>query len=126
MIMEVLDRTIIVAMPEWVVSAMLQMNALLAAGLAVSLQSLMVGSEIEFVKQATEPNTKAFLTSNAGKYSVKFLGLHFTARTLPGLFAKVVDLTADVAPEALDTLATKRASKKRLVSRDRDALILLS
>ena len=51
------------------------------------------------------------------KYTADFLGTRVTAWTLPEIFAHIVDLTADVAPEALEMLATMRARTRRFVAR---------
>ena len=45
-----------------------------------------------------------------------------SASTLPEIFAQVVDLTAEVASEALDKLAATRARKRRFVARNPEAI----
>ncbi len=119
---EISERTMLVALPESVVGALLQMHASLNAGLADSLQSLIAGSTNEPAKCDHEPNAKACSMLQAGKYSAEFLGTTLAAWTLPEIFAKVVDLTADVAPEALDKLAAMCASKRRFVARNLEAI----
>ena len=115
---EISERTILVALPESMVGALLQMNASLNAGLVGSLQSLIAGSTNEPAERDHEPNAKACSMPQAGKYSAEFLGATLNAWTLPELFAKVVDLTADVAPEALEKLAAMHARRRRFVARD--------
>lgn len=122
MTVEISERTMLVALPESVVGALLQMNASLNAGLADSLQTLIAGSTNEAAKRDPEPNAKACSMPQAGKHSAEFLGTTLAARTLPDIFAQVVDLTADVAPEALDKLAAMCASKRRFVARNPEAI----
>jgi len=52
-----------------------------------------------------------------GKYICEVLGTRLRATTLPLLFLEAVDLFYELAPEALDRLATERARKRRYVSR---------
>jgi hypothetical protein len=118
MTIEISERTMLVALPESMVGALLQMSASLNAGLAGSLQSLIAGSINEPAERDREPNAKARSMPQAGKYSAEFLGATLIAWTLPEIFAKAVDLTAHVAPEALDRLASMRASKRRFVARN--------
>lgn len=122
MTIEISKRTMLVALPESVVGALLQMNASLNEGLADSLQSLIAGSTNEPARRDHEPKAKTCLLPQAGKYSAEFLGTTLTARTLPEIFAQVVDLTAEVAPEALHELAAMYARKRRFVARNPEAI----
>jgi hypothetical protein len=122
MTIEISERRMLVALPESMVGALLQMNASLNAGLAGSLQSLVASSTNEPAERDHGPNAKACSMPQAGKYSAEFLGATLATRTLPEIFAKVVDLTADVAPEALDKLAAMSASKRRFVARNPEAI----
>lgn len=122
MTIEISKRTMLVALPESMVGALLQMNASLNEGLADSLQSLIAVSKSEPAERDSEPNAKACSMPQAGKYSAEFLDATLIAWTLPEIFAKVVDLTAYVAPEALDRLASMRASKRRFVARNPEAI----
>jgi hypothetical protein len=65
---------------------------------------------------------KVFSLPAAGKYEAEYLGARLFESTLPAIFAHVVDLTADVAPEALDKLAAMRARKRRFVARNPEAV----
>ena len=122
MTIEISERTMLVALPESMVGALLQMNASLNAGLAGSLQSLIVGSTNVPAERDHEPNAKACSMPQAGKYSAEFLGETLTSWTLPEIFVQVVDMTAVVAPEALDKLAAMRPRKRRFVARDPEAI----
>lgn len=119
---EASDPTMLVELPTSVVGALLQMNASLNAGLADSLQTMVAGSTNQAAKRDHESNAKACSMLPAGKYSAEFLGAPLVAWTLPKLFAQVVDLTAGVAPEALDRLAGMCASKRRFVARNPEAI----
>src|SRR5688572_20762270 len=100
MTMEFSERTMLVGLPEHMVVAILQMNACLKAGLAESLQDLIAGSTNKFIRphHGHDP-------LQTGKYSAEFLGIRVNSQTVSGIFAKIVNLTAEVAPEALDKLA---------------------
>jgi hypothetical protein len=83
MTLEISERTILVALPESMVGALLQMNASLNAGLVGSLQSLIAASTNALAERDHEPNAKACSIPQAGKYSAEFLGATLTAWTLP-------------------------------------------
>lgn len=122
MTMEISERKMLVALPESVVGALLTMNASLNAGLADSLQNLIASPTNVPARRDHEPNASTCSQLQAWKYSAEFLGTTLSARTLPEIFAQVVDLTAEVAPEALDELTTMRAAKRRFVARNREAI----
>lgn len=122
MTIEISERKMLVALPENVIGALLQMNASLNAGLADSLQSLIAASANEPVRRDHKPNASANSMPRAGKYSAEFLGIPLAASTLPEIFTQVVDLTAEVAPEALDRLAATCARKRRFVARTPEAI----
>lgn len=116
------ERKMLVALPESVVSALLQMNASLNAGLADSLQSLIAASTNEPARSDHEPNARKNSMPQAVRHSAEFLGIPLAASTLPEIFAQVVDSTAKVAPEALDKLAAMSARKRRFVARNPEAI----
>lgn len=58
----------------------------------------------------------------AGKYKAVFLGESVDAETLPSLFARIVDMTSELDPLALERLASMKARTRRFVSRTRDAI----
>ena len=60
--------------------------------------------------------------SARGKYAAAFLGAPFAARTLPDVFAVIVDMTAQVAPETLETLSNMSARTRRYVARKPEAI----
>ena len=122
MTIEISERKMLVALPESVVGALLQMNASLNAGLADSLESLIAASTNKPARRDHEPKARANSMPRVGRYSAEFLGIPLAASTLPEIFAQVVDLTAEVAPEALYKLAATCARKRRFVARKPDAI----
>lgn len=122
MTIEISERIMLVALPESMVGALLQMHASFNAGLADSLQTLIAVPPDGPPECDHEPNPKACSMPQVGKYSAEFLGARLTAWTLPEIFAEIVDLTAEVAPEALDKLATMRARRRRFVARKPEAI----
>ncbi len=119
---EISERKILVMLPENLVGALLEVSAYLNASLAGSLQDAIEISANNTGGGSQKPIVKARPVQQAGKYSAEFLGQILSAWTLPEIFARIVDLTAYVAPEALDVLASKRANKRRYVSRSSETI----
>lgn len=122
MSVEVAGRIVLVSLPEGVIEALLKIHALLDAGLADALQRPTAAPCGRSSGLDREASPRAIVNAPARKYVAEFLGVRITAWTLPELFAGLVDLTADVAPEALDKLAAMRARRRRFVARSREAI----
>lgn len=76
------------------------------------------------VREALNPASPT--APRSGKYPFVFPGQPFAAATLPAVFAQVIDATATVAPEALETLATRRTRARRFISRHPEQVHLRS
>lgn len=70
----------------------------------------------------SSPFAGATFTPLRGKYLAEFLGVEFSERTLPYVFAAVVNMTAVAAPEALDRLSEIKTSKRRYIGRSKEAV----
>jgi hypothetical protein len=115
------NRTVLVPLSETFVDVLLKMHAALGPELTDALQaSIAGGQEAQSSGKFALPNEPLKLPSK--RYSAQFLGVFLTAWTLPDMFAEIVDMTAQVAPEALDKLATMQARKRRFVSRTKEAI----
>jgi len=98
---EVAERTVLVPLPATFIDALLKMQGALDNDLASVLETglaICSPSRTEALPQKAPTATKP----PRGKYTAEFLGIPFATRTLPEVFAKIVDMTAEVAPEVLD------------------------
>lgn len=107
----------LVLVPKSLVGALLQVHASFDGGLADDLHRLIAHPSGGAAERDPELSPNTCANSPARKYAANFLGVRITAWTLPEIFADIVDLTADVAPEALDKLAGMCARRRRFVAR---------
>ena len=116
---EIRNRTVLVSLPVSFVEALLDMRTALDDDLASALEKAVGGSPASSASQPCETNPKT-ITPGRGNYTAEFLGVAFSANTLPEVFERVIDMTADVAPEALDSLAKRRSptGARRYVARE--------
>jgi hypothetical protein len=104
-------------LPRVFIDALLKMHAILDADLIGALETGIAVGPRSLFELGLEKTSKP-PTLPDGKYAAEFLGMPFAVQTLPNVFAAIVDITAEVAPEALDMLATLRSRKRRFVARN--------
>lgn len=114
---EIRNRTVLVSLPVSFVEALLDMRTALDDDLASALEKTVGGSPASSVSQPCETNPKT-ITPGRGKYTAEFLGVAFSANTLPKVFERVIDMTAKRSPEALDSLAKIIPRARRYVARE--------
>lgn len=122
MTIEISDGKMLVALPEGVVGALLQIHDSLNADLVGYLHGLIADSENKSAASDCKYGTIPKSIQKPDKYLAKFLGELVSGSTLPEIFAQIVDLTAEVAPEALDKLAATSAKIRRFVARNPEAI----
>lgn len=122
MISETSTRTVIVALPQRLVSALLEVRDILSVEVEDLLQAPVAPRTPEAARHDRNPRRERRPTFCSEKHSAEFLGLAIGAQTLPEIFVRIVDMTALVAPEVLDRLSEMRASKRRYVARDPQAI----
>ncbi len=118
---EVVDRTVLIRLPATFIDALLKMRGALDKDLASVLETGLTScsaSVIEFSPEKKATTTKP----SSGKHTTEFFGIPFVTRTLPEAFAEIVDMTAEVAPEALDSLSEVKARTRRFVARRPEAI----
>lgn len=103
--------TVQVSLPISFINGLLQMHGALAPEVIQSLKARAI--------EACQSGQEVALPVRAGKYAAEFLGVGISATTLPGIFSQIVDLMAEVAPDALELLAKRKSRKRRFVARDR-------
>jgi hypothetical protein len=115
------QNTVTVLLSKDFVDELLDMHAALGKKLAGARQDIIAG---EPNSQATQKLvfSKEPLKLSSEKYTAEFLGVIVAARTLPKVFAAIVDMTARVAPEALDKLAGMSARNRRFVARTNETI----
>ncbi len=115
------ERTVLVTLSATFVDVLLKMHAALGSELAGALQAGVAGGpKAQSTREFALPKEPLKLPSK--KYTAEFLGIFLTAWTLPEVFAEIVDMTAQVAPEALDKLAALRARKRTFIARTKEAI----
>ncbi len=111
------EQTALVSLPISLIEAMLKMRSALDDHLASALEKS-VGGTLASNKAIFNQPAPNFAAPERGKYAAEFLGVVFSANTLANVFGRVVDMMADVAPEALVKLAAIRTRGRRFVSRE--------
>ena len=103
--------TVQVSLPISFINALLQMHEELVPEVIQSLKERAI--------EECQSGPEVALPTTAGKYSAEFLGVGISATTLPEIFSQIVDLMAEVAPDALEILAKRKSRKRRFIARDR-------
>ncbi|MGJ8585144.1 MAG: hypothetical protein ACSHXD_13685 [Marinosulfonomonas sp.] len=111
------ETTLLMHVPVQFVEALLKMHDSLKTDMCASV----LGKQAKIDLDAESIQTAISLKPRS-KYSAEYLGKAIHVETLPEVFATVVDLTNEVAPEALEILANMRARKRRFISRTADAI----
>lgn len=115
------NQTVLVRVPVHLVDAMLRMRDSLEKELSASLAASISGDRVTSPKAPDElPQT--IIRPRRHKHNAEYLGTMIGGRTLPDVFAAIVDLTASVAPEALEDLANMSARSRRYVARKPEAI----
>lgn len=115
------ERTVCVTLSATFVDVLLKLHVTLDSELADALQaSIAGGPNAQSMCEFALPKEPRKLPSK--KYTAEFLGVVLTAWTLPEVFAEIVDMTAQVAPEALEKLAALRARKRTFVAQTKEAI----
>lgn len=113
--------TVLVRIPVHLVDALLKMRDSLDGDLIASLASSISGAANDEIK-VTGTSSKPTSRLRHHKYKAEYLGESIRGRTLPDVFAAMVDLTAEIAPEALERLADMSARSRRYVARKPEAI----
>lgn len=115
------EHTVLVPLPATFVVALLKMHRALDNDLASALKTGLTSGSSAVAETVPVETTETKLPS-AKKYAAGFLGVPISTRTLPEVFAEIVDMTAEVAPEALDRLSEVSARTRRFVARRPEAV----
>jgi len=118
---DVAECAVLVPLPANFIDALLKVRATLDNDLASLLETSLASCSGSLQEPEQEEATKAAPLSS-GRYVAEFLGVPFTTWTLPEVFAKVVDMAAEVAPEALDRLSEVSARTRRFIARRPEAI----
>lgn len=111
------EQAALVSLPISLIEVMLKMRSSLDDQLASQLEKF-IGSASASSEAIFNQPAPCFAAPERGKYAAEFLGVVFFANTLASVFGRVVDMMADVAPEALVELAAIRTRGRRFVSRE--------
>lgn len=109
------SQTVFVSLPVPFIEAILVVRSLLDDDVAAALgESLAGGRPMD--RSVLEQPSPRIPVLDCGKYHAEFLGVGFTTDTLAAVFSRVVDTMAEVAPDALDSLANIRTRGRRLIA----------
>jgi hypothetical protein len=108
-------QTVLVSLPVSIVEAILTMRCALDDEVASALGKSLAGARPVDTALLDQPPPRVAV-HDRGKYAADFLGVGFAVNTLAAVFGRVVDMMADVAPEALVSLAEVRTRGRRFVS----------
>jgi len=115
------EPTVLVRLPVHLVDAMLKMRDSLDKDLTASLSaSIAKNTKVATIETGTQ--SKLLNGPRHHKYKAEYLGECVRGRTLPDVFAAIVDLTAEIAPEALERLADMSARSRHYVARKPEAV----
>lgn len=118
---DTIERSVLVPLPSAFIDALLKMHGILDSNLASVLETGLASCSGSLTETDWEEAPRAAPLPN-GKYAAEFLGVPFATKTLPEVFAEIVDMAAEVAPEALESLAEISARKRRFVARRPEAI----
>jgi hypothetical protein len=111
-------EAVVVSLPISVVEAILGLRSALDDDVAAALGKSLPSARPMAAALPVPPSPRCN-TLRRGKYRAAFLGVEFDADTLPTVFGRIVDMMAEVAPEALVSLAEICTGRRRFISRDR-------
>lgn len=115
------EPTVLVRIPVHLVDAMLKMRDSINRDLMASLAAS-IASDANVEINETGKASKLLHGPRHYKYKAEYLGESIKGRTLPDVFAAIVDLTAEIAPEAVEILANMSARSRRYVARKPEAI----
>ena len=110
-------RTVLVSLPITFVEALLHMRSAFDDEIASAVGESVRRTPASTTTLSDQPILDAVIPAR-GKYAAEFLGVAFFANSLAAVFGRVVDMMAEVAPEALVSLAAIRTRGRRFVSRE--------
>lgn len=108
-------QAVSISLPISVIESLLAMRAALDEDVASALGKCVGGAPHVDAAMHNLPR-RHIAVQERRKYAAEFLGLGFSADTLAAVFGRAVNMMADVAPEALVSLAEIRTRGRRLVS----------
>lgn len=114
---ESLTNTVLVSLPMTFVEAVLAMRSALDEDVAAALQISLAGA-YHFDRIAFDQPSPCMPVPEHGKYAAEFLGVRFAVDTLASVFCRIVDMMADIAPEALVSLSEIQTPGRRFVAMD--------
>jgi len=110
------EDTIQVSLPASFVYQLLKVHEAFEIGVIEALRSS-VGDKPPSNPVVEPTLIEAVIEPSPKKYSAEFLGVGISAWTLPEVYAQIVDLMGQAAPDALEKLATFRSRKRRYLAR---------
>lgn len=113
--LETSTETALVSLPISLIEALLTMRSALDEDVADALRSI-TGCSQGTSKVTSNRRSSDVIVPQSGKYAAEFLGTAFFENTLAAIFGRAVDMMAEVAPEALVSLATIRTRGRRFIS----------
>lgn len=115
------EPTVSVRVPVNFVNALLQVQDSLNGDLIELLKASLSPKQKE-IGEVTVTQPRVRTSEHRQKYYAEYLGTPVGGNTLPEVFAQLVDLTNELAPEAIEALADMRAHSRRYVAKKPEAI----
>jgi len=112
-----IEPTILIPLPATFIAALLKIREALDNDVVSTLETGLASGAFPVIGSASE-EMPIPPRPPSQKYTTEFLGKTVTTRTLPEVFAKIVDMTDDVAPEVLESLSKVSSRTRRFVARN--------
>jgi hypothetical protein len=117
-----IETYLLISLPESVVAALIASRHPEDVELSDVVRRLVSQSSWNVCVTPPETATPTLAMAPSAKYEAEFLGEAIGAQTWPDLFARIVDITCEIAPEAIEGLAAVQARSRRYVARRPEAI----
>lgn len=112
-----ITNAVLVSLPVPFVEAILAARSALDDDAAMALhKSLEIARKLD--RHVSVQPSHLIPPPERGKYAAEFLGVRFAADTLAGVFCRIVEMMADIAPEVLVSLSEIQTPGRRFVAMD--------
>lgn len=110
-------KVALVPLPITLMETLLELNSLLDDQVVKVFVSK-IGKTRAAGEVIQKPSTRDVGATRGGKYKLEFIGESLPAESLWAVFCIAINMMAEIAPEALDVLASRRTRSRRYIARN--------